>query len=162
MLAHMNFSCISTYFCLLFFNHSATGVQTGLGLYDVATHSAVCRKIQVIFQWKREKKLLADICFLLLTLYNMYFTMLLDMLLKLLPCKYFYCSLKYVHRRACGFQNLVGTLVHGGHNLPHPVGIGLRWLPKLGGDQSSRPYAHRHACLVCSTISFVIILDQNC
>ena len=45
-----------------------------------------------------KEKVLADICFLLLTLYNTYvFTMLLDMLLKLLPCKYFCCSLKYVY-----------------------------------------------------------------
>ena len=35
---------------------------------------------------------------------------------------------------ACGVQNLTGTSVYGGHNLPHPVRIGLRWLPKLGVD----------------------------
>ena len=51
-------------------------------------------------------------------------------------------------RRACGFPNLVGTSVYGGHNLPPPplVGIGLRWLPELGVDTSPRPYAHRRAC----------------
>ena len=51
-------------------------------------------------------------------------------------------------RRACGFQNLVGTWVYGGHNLPPLVGIGLRWLPKLGVDTSPRPHAHRRARLI--------------
>ena len=42
-------------------------------------------------------------------------------------------------RRACGFQNLVGTSVYGGHNLS-PLGtIGSRWKPKHGGDQSPCP-----------------------
>ena len=51
-----------------------------------------------------------------------------------ITCLPMYMGSKF--RRACGFQNLLGTLVYGGHNLPHLVGIGLRWLPKLGGDQS--------------------------
>ena len=44
-------------------------------------------------------------------------------------------------RRACGFQNLVWTAVLGGHNLSPLVEIGLRWLPKLGVDMSTRPQA---------------------
>ena len=55
-------------------------------------------------------------------------------------------SIKLLCRRACGFQNLVGTLVYGGHNLSPLVGIGLSWLPKFGVDTSQGPYAHRHAC----------------
>ena len=31
-------------------------------------------------------------------------------------------------------------------SAPHLVGIGSRWLPKLGGDQSPCPHAHRRAC----------------
>ena len=49
-------------------------------------------------------------------------------------------------RRAGGFQNLVGTSVYGGHNLPLLEGIGLRWLSKLGVDKSPRPHAHKRAC----------------
>ena len=45
-----------------------------------------------------------------------------------------------------GFQNLEGTSVYGGNNLPPLVGIGLRWLPKLDVDTSPRPHAHRRAC----------------
>ena len=33
-----------------------------------------------------------------------------------------------------------------GHNLPPMVEIGLRWLPKLGVDMSTRPHAHRRTC----------------
>ena len=43
-------------------------------------------------------------------------------------------------RRACGFQNLVGTTVYGGHNLPPLIGIGLRWLPKIGVVTSPDPH----------------------
>ena len=43
-------------------------------------------------------------------------------------------------RRACGFQNLVRTLVYVGQNLPL-FGIGLRMLSKLGGDQPPCPHA---------------------
>ena len=50
-----------------------------------------------------------------------------------------------LYRRACGFQNLVGTSVYSGHNLAPLVGIGLRWLLKLGVDMSQRPHAHRRA-----------------
>ena len=53
--------------------------------------------------------------------------------------------LQYAFRRAYGFQNLVGTSVYGGHDMPPLVGIGLRWLPKLGVDTSPRPHAHRRA-----------------
>ena len=49
---------------------------------------------------------------------------------------------------ACGFHNLVGTSVYDGHDMSPLVGIGLRWLPKLGVDMSPRPHAHRHACKV--------------
>ena len=42
-------------------------------------------------------------------------------------------------RCACGFQNLVGTSVYGGHNLPLLEGIGQKWLSKLGGDMSHFP-----------------------
>ena len=49
-----------------------------------------------------------------------------------------------IYRPAFGFQNLVGILAYGGHNLSALVGIGLRCQPKLCGDQSSRPHAHRH------------------
>ena len=38
-------------------------------------------------------------------------------------------------RHVCSFHNLVGTTGYGGQNMPSPlVGIGLRWLSKLGGD----------------------------
>ena len=33
------------------------------------------------------------------------------------------------------------------------VGIGLRWLPKLGVDTSPRPDAHSHACMSLYLIS---------
>ena len=57
--------------------------------------------------------------------------------------------LQYAFRRAYGFQNLVGTSVYGGNNLPSPlVGIGLRWLPKLGVDTSPRPHVHKRACAI--------------
>ena len=42
---------------------------------------------------------------------------------------------------------MVGTSVYGGHNLSPLVGIGLRWLPKLGVDMSPRPHVHRRACI---------------
>ena len=47
--------------------------------------------------------------------------------------------------RTCGFQNLVGTSVHGGHNLPPLVEKGLWQLPKFGGDQSPCPHVHWRA-----------------
>ena len=53
----------------------------------------------------------------------------------------------------CAFQNLVGTSVYVGHNLPSSpthtlrVGRGLWWLPKLGVDQSLRP--HASICAPC-------------
>ena len=48
-------------------------------------------------------------------------------------------------RHVCSFHNLVGTPVYGGQNMHPLVGIGLRWLSKLGGDQSPCPHAHGHA-----------------
>ena len=49
--------------------------------------------------------------------------------------------LRWVQDRcACGFQNLVGTSVYGGHTLS-PLGtIGLRKKPKHGGDQPPFPF----------------------
>ena len=43
-------------------------------------------------------------------------------------------------RRACGFQNLVGTSVYGGHDMSPLIGIGLK-----GGCQTlvwARPHVH--------------------
>ena len=49
----------------------------------------------------------------------------------------------------CGDQYRVGI------TFPPPlVEIGLRWLPKLGVDTSSRPHAHRRACLVDEDIEY--------
>ena len=42
------------------------------------------------------------------------------------------------------FKTWLGTLVYGGQNLPPPPLFGLRWLPKLGGDQSPFPQARLH------------------
>ena len=57
----------------------------------------------------------------------------------------------------------MGTSVYCGHNLPHLVDIGLRWLPKLGVDQSPCPYAHRRTCrkyvfqvLLCGLKMFIL------
>ena len=52
-----------------------------------------------------------------------------------------------VHNRAVGRSENSGVpVLFVGHNLPPPlVEIGLRWLPKLGVDMSSRPHAHRRA-----------------
>ena len=52
-----------------------------------------------------------------------------------------------LNKRARGFQNLVGTTVYGGHNLPPLIGEGLRWLPKLCVDTSPCPHSHRVACI---------------
>ena len=43
-------------------------------------------------------------------------------------------------------KKLMGASVYGGHNLSPLVGIGLRSLPKVCGDQSLWPYTHRRAC----------------
>ena len=42
-------------------------------------------------------------------------------------------------RRVCGFQNLLGTSVYGGHTLSLLGTIGLRWKPKQGGDHLRCP-----------------------
>ena len=53
----------------------------------------------------------------------------------------------YVTRHTCGFKTCWGhQYIYGGHNLPHPVGIG--WLAKLGVDQSPpHPYAQKRSCV---------------
>ena len=58
----------------------------------------------------------------------------------------------------------MGTSVYSGQNLPPLVGIGFRWLPKLGVDTSPRPHAHRRACYIltasliaASTVDFWLV-----
>ena len=56
-------------------------------------------------------------------------------------CDNYLPKFSQAHRLACDFQNLVGISV----NATPQVGIGLRWLQKLGVDMSPRPHAHRRA-----------------